>query len=131
VTIVASSYNVAYYHYASIPATVSEFACVVGNPMPGDFLTNDTNSNWIVDPSPSVDNTMGQVWKVFDSMGRGLLDRVMSAYSPALGTSGTGLLPGTDGQADQTAGTATGGVPSNVHYTGGANLIARVNMFNR
>jgi len=129
-TILANVYQVAYYHYAAAPGTVSVFACAVGDLNPGDFVQADANGNWAVDAAPDVSDTMGQVWAIH-TLPRDYLDRVMSAYTPPLNSSATGALPGYTGQYDQTAGTATGGVPIKVHYAGGSNLIVRINLFNR
>jgi hypothetical protein len=139
-TLSTSDYNVAYYHYASAPGSVSVFACVVGNPQGGDFLKSDSNSNWtlatpkvygdgVTDNFDTFSAIMGQVLEV-QSQPRDLLDRVRTAYS-SLGTDATGALPGTAGQFDQMPGSATGGVSDKVNYAGAANLVALVNLVSR
>jgi hypothetical protein len=143
-TLASGNYTCSYYNYASAASTVSVFASVLGNPQPGDFLKCDSNSNWVV-ATPHVFGTsytggaahnfddfshiMGQVLGVH-TYPNSLLDRVRTAY-PSLGTSGTGALPGSDGQMDQMPGSANGGVPSSIHYSGAANLAAVVNMVSR
>jgi len=124
------AYQISYYHYNGAPATVSVFACAVGNLVPGDFLKANADSNFAIDAAPSVADTMGQVWAI-QTLPKDYLERVMSAYRPPLSNSATGALPGYDGQFDQTAGTATGGVPSKVHFAGAANLLVRINLFSR
>jgi len=144
-TLVTGNYTCSYYNYASAASTVSVFASVVGNPLPGDFLKADSNSNWAV-ATPHVYGTvytggaahnfddfsyiMGQVLGIHDYAGKDLLDRVRTAYS-SLSTSSTGALPGTAGQMDQMPGSANGGYPSSIHYAGAANLAAVVNMVSR
>ncbi len=129
-TIVANVYQIAYYHYNAAPGTFSQFLCAYGDLNAGDFVQCGTQSNFVVDAAPDVTDTMGQILEKIVHP-QDLLDRVMSAYNPPLSTSATGLLPGYDGQADQTPGTATGGVPQNVHYAGGADTVVRVNLFAR
>ncbi len=133
-------YTCAYYHYASAPATVSVFASVVGNPLAGDFLKSDSNSNWTVATSKVYGSSngnnfdtfsyiMGQVVEV-QTQPQDYLDRVRTAWA-SLGTDAAGSLPGTAGQMDQMPGSATGGVSDKVHYAGAANLVALVNMVSR
>ena len=127
----ATDYTLVYSHYASAPTSVAAFASAVGDLDPGDFVKCDTNSNYQVDAAPSVADTIGQVLAKEVVLGKDLLDRVRTGYSPALGTDATGGLPGTDGQLDQMPGSATGGVPDNVHYAGGADTVVRINLINR
>jgi hypothetical protein len=143
-------YTITYYHYATAPASVSKFACVVGDVKPGDFLKCDANSNWTkatphsfgADYAGALNNTdhvkldfddfstiMGQVIEVED-FPRDLLDRVRTAY-PSLSTDATGSLPGYAGQMDQMPGTANGGVSDKIHYAGAANKVVRVNLVSR
>lgn len=129
----ATDYTLVYYHYASAPTTVSKFACAVGNLRCGDFVQTDTNSNYQehAAASANVADTIGQVLAKENVKGKDLLDRVKTAYSPAISTDATGGLPGTSGQLDQMPGSATGGVPDNVHYAGGADTVVRINLINR
>jgi hypothetical protein len=139
-TLSNGDYTVSYYNYASAASTVSVFACVLGNPLPGDFLKCDTNSNWVVATPHTTGDGLGDAFDDFSQiMGqvlgineypRALLDRVRTAYSN-LNTDSTGALPGSSGQMDQMPGSANGGVPASVHYTGAANLTAVVNMVSR
>ena len=132
-TLGANAYDVTYSNYASAPtgANVSKFACALGDLSAGDFLMCNADSNWVLDATPSIDTTMGQVLEVEDLLGKDYLDRVRTAYDPALGTSATGALPGTNGQLDQMPGSANGGVPDKVAYAGAANLVVRVNLISR
>lgn len=122
-----------YYNYASAPtgSSVSKFACALGDLVPGDFLKYNVDSNYIKATS-GVDADMdicGQVIKKITYPMAGL-DKVKTAHS-SLNTSGTGALPGYNGQLDQYPGTATGGVDLLTHYAGAANTIVVVNFFNR
>lgn len=132
-----------YSHYAAAPATVSAFACAVGDLRGGDMVTFDANSNFIkadatnlaLDASPtgaqvaaSHGLVVGQVLDRDSSHPKDLLDRVKTSYSPALDTSATGSKPAYLGQLDQMPGSANGGVPSNVHYAGAADTVVRINL---
>lgn len=135
--------TVSYSHYASAPASVSKFACAVGDLKGGDMVTFDANSNFriasssnlFLDASPTgaqvaraMGLIVGQVLDRDSSLPRDMLDRVKTSYSPALGTDASGALPGYLGQLDQMPGTANGGVPSNVHYAGAADTVVRINL---
>ena len=128
--IASGTYQVAYYHYASNPSTLSAFACAMGDLEAGDFVKCGTGSNFVVDASPTVADTIGQVLEVI-TYPQDNMDMVRTAYKPPLATDATGLLPGYDGQADQSPGSATGGVPLNVHYSGASNKVVRINLFAR
>ena len=143
-------YTVTYSNYASAPtgSNVSVFACVLGNPVAGDFLKYNVDSNLVVaTPLPvygtSLDTDdadltwnyddfsviMGQVLEV-ETEPLDYLDKVKTAYS-TLGSSGAGAFPGYAGQMDQMPGSATGGVSALVHYAGAADKVAKVNLISR
>ncbi len=141
-----TSITATYSHYAAVPSSVSKFACAVGNLKGGDLVTFDANSNYrlasaanLYLASTSYDATarleiarshglvVGQVLDV-EVHPRDLLDRVRTQFSPALGTDATGTKPGYLGQMDQMPGTATGGVPANIHYAGAADRVVRINL---
>lgn len=123
-------YTLTYSHYASAPtgSNVSKFACVLGDVKPGDFLTVNVDSNWVVDSAPGIDSTLGQVLEVV--VPEGLLGKVRTAYT-GLGTNAAGSKPGYAGQMDQMPGTATGGVSDKVHYAGAADKVVRINLISR
>lgn len=135
-------YTVTYYNYASAPtgSNVSRFACALGDLKAGDFVKCNADSNW-VKATPSVvgddengdgfAEIMGQVIELEDLLGKDALDKVRTAYDPAIGTSGTGSLPGYAGQMDQMPGTATGGVTDKIHYAGAADKVVRINLVTR
>lgn len=50
--------TITYYHYASIPTSVSTYFCAVGDIKEGDMLTYDTNSN-LVKADLDFSNAMG------------------------------------------------------------------------
>jgi hypothetical protein len=138
--ITTSDYQIAYYSYASAPSSVSVFAAVVGNPSPGDFLKANSDSNWAVatskvngdgvtDNFDTFSHIMGQVLDLQEHP-RDLLDRVRTAY-PSLNSDASGSFPGTAGQMDQMPGSANGGYPTKIHYSGASNLVAIVNMVSR
>jgi len=135
-------YTVSYSNYASAPtgSNVSKFACALGDLVPGDFVKCNADSNF-VKATPKVYGTsngdnfdtfsaiMGQV-VVVEVYPKDYLERVRTAYT-SLGTSATGSYPGYAGQMDQMPGSATGGVPSNLHYAGAADKVVIVNLISR
>lgn len=137
-------YTVTYSHYASAPATVSAFACAVGNLKAGDFVKCDANSNFALadavgtgrgtsgfEGADGIGTIIGQVIQVENVLNKSALGMVRTAYSPAINTSSTGALPGYAGQLDQMPGSATGGVPAKVHAAGAADKVVRVNLISR
>ncbi len=126
-----TSISISYYHYASAATTVSKFSCVVGNPKPGDFLICDANSNFKVRASEEFTDVMGQVLARDSGFPKDAMDRVRTAFNPALGTSGAGALPGSLGQLDQMPGSANGGMPANISYAGAADTMAIINLVSR
>jgi len=126
----ATDYEVVYSHYASAPASVSKFACAVGNLVAGDFVMCDANSNYTAASTEDFKDIIGQVIEVEDVWGKDALDRVRTAY-PSLSTSAAGSLPGYAGQMDQMPGSANGGVSDKIHFAGAANLVVRINLISR
>lgn len=126
------SASLAYYTYATNVTTVSAFACAVGNLKPGDFVKVDANGNYkkATTGTDLFQDIVGQVLEVKDYP-RGGLEKVKTAWSPALNTSAAGSKPGFAGQMDQLPGSATGGVPDAVHFSGAANLMVTINLISR
>jgi hypothetical protein len=71
---------------------------------------------------------VGQVLDRDDSNPKDMLDRVKTSYSPPINTDATGSKPAYLGQLDQMPGSATGGMPASVHYTGAADTVVRINL---
>jgi hypothetical protein len=131
-----------YYHYAAAPSSASKFASAIGDLKPGDMVTFDANSNFRIASAANLFLStptaaevarmngliIGQVLDRDNSQPRSMLDRVKTSYSPALGTSAAGALPGYLGQLDQMPGSANGGYDSSVHYSGAANTVVRINL---
>ena len=137
---ITGSTTITYYHYKANPSVVSSFASVVAGTTqlkPGDFLKCDTDSNFErADPSSDDPGTLlGQVLE-FRSFPRSYLDRVRTGWSPALSSDATGTMANATagsssaglGQYDQFSGSATGGVPTEITYAGGANQLVIVNL---
>lgn len=135
--------TVSYSHYAAAPATVSRFASAIGDLKGGDMVTFDANSNYRVasaanlflDASPTGTQVaralgliVGQVLERDSRFPKDFLDRVKTSYSPAIGTDATGSKPAYLGQLDQMPGTANGGFPSNIHYSGAADTVVYINL---
>jgi hypothetical protein len=142
-TVQPTAVTVSYSHYAAAPATVSRFACAVGDLKGGDLVTFDADSNYraatastlFLSGSPTgaevaraMGLVVGQVLDRDSSLPKDMLDRVKTSYAPALGTDASGAKPAYLGQLDQMPGTANGGVPSNVHYAGAADTVVRINL---
>lgn len=128
-----------FYHYDSAPASVSTYACAVGDLKPGDFVRADANSNYVKwdvfvagdvttvsDGNPTdaeLATMMNQVMnaqaeiigQVLDSdiYPKDYLERVRTAYSQ-LDT------------VDQMPGSASGGLPSQITYAGASNKMIRI-----
>lgn len=136
------SSTITYWHNSAAPSAFSAFGCVAATTtelVPGDYLKCDSNSNFVrVDPeSDSFFDVVGQVLAVDDKFPKDYLDRVRTAYSPALQTAAIGTLSnGTAatlasqnrGQLDQLTGSATGGIPTLITYAGGSNTIVLINL---
>lgn len=84
---------------------------------PGDFVTFDKDSNFVVDAAPAFGKTIGQVIQVVKPTDFGLLNLVRS---PSNG----------GGPLNQMPGTATGGLPEKLSYSNGYGLV-RVNLITR
>jgi hypothetical protein len=134
--------SVSYSHYASAPASVSKFACAVGDLKAGDMVTFDADSNLriasaatlFLSSTPTAAQVaraqglvVGQVLKRDASYPK-TLQRVKTSYLPALNTSANGALPGYMGQMDQMPGSATKGAPYNIHAAGAADTVVRINL---
>ena len=126
-------YTVDYSHYASAPtgSNVSKFCCALGDLKAGDFVKCNADSNFVVASTEDFKDIVGQVLEVENVLGKDALDKVRTAYDPAIGTDGAGSLPGYAGQMDQMPGTASGGVSDKVHYAGAADLVVRINLVSR
>jgi hypothetical protein len=123
-----------FYHYDSAPASVSTYACAIGDLEPGDFVRADADSNFVKsriftsaddwmasDTSPteaelatfanavtaSQKEIIGQVYP------KDYLDRVRTAWA-SMGT------------LDQMPGSASAGLPTQLTYAGGSNKMIRI-----
>ncbi len=132
-----------YYHYETLPASVSTYACALGDLQPGDFVRADADSNFVkaniiddtevetvtsADPETSLTsdelaallNLSAKrqdeiIGQVLDSdtHPKDYMDRVRTAY-PQLGT------------LDQMPGSASSGLPASLTYAGGSNKMIRI-----
>src|SRR6185436_6698780 len=88
-----TSISISSYHYAAAPSTVSKFACAVGNLKNGDFLICDANSNFkVAGSTDTFQDVMGQVLVRDAAFPKDAMDRVRTAFNPALGTNAAGAL---------------------------------------
>lgn len=126
----APDITVTYYNYASAPASVSVFASAVGDLKCGDFVVCDENSNYKAATSEDFKDIVGQVLEIVD-FPRSSLEKVKTAFQPAINTDASGSLPGYAGQTDQLPGSATGGVNSAIHMAGAANRMVHINLISR
>lgn len=137
--------TLSYSHYAAAPASVSAFACAVGDLKGGDLVTFDKDSNFCkatasslhigdtssTNQADAIVRSHGLVLgQVLDRQagGRSLLGHVKTSYDPAINTNAAGSKPGYLGQMDQMPGSATGGVGADVHYAGAADTVVRINL---
>lgn len=136
--------TVTYFHYATAPGVYSVFSCVLSTTTelkPGDFVGVGTASNWVrlaVDATTLPTAICGQVLG-FERHPQDALDRVRTAFNPAIGTDATGAMSnalassGTvnAGQMDQMPGSATGGMPDTIHYAGASDTLVIINLIGR
>jgi hypothetical protein len=138
-----ASGTLTFYHYESLPATVSTYACALGDLKPGDLVRADADSNFVKaqviidtdvetvtseDPETSLssDELAGLlnlcakrqdeiIGQVLDSdtHPKDYMDRVRTAW-PQLGT------------LDQMPGSASAGLPAQLTYAGGSNKMIRI-----
>ncbi len=128
----ANNITITYYEYADNATTVSKFASAVGNLLPGDFVVCDANSNFKkAGGADTFQDILGQVLERDNAHPKDALERVRTAFTPAINTLATGALPGTAGQLDQMPGSATGGMPAEIAYAGAADTIVRINLISR
>ena len=117
----ATDYEIAYYKYAT-GGSVSTYACATGDVQPGDFVMFDDNSNMVTaDVSGGTDKfdvVIGQVLARDSRFPKDALEKVRTAYA--------GL-----GVEKQMPGSANGGVPHNISYSGAADTVVRINLINR
>lgn len=110
-------YTITCYKYTAGSAP-STYASATGALVPGDFVMADADSNYVVWNGTAVEEIVGQVLAVDDRYPKDALDKVRTAYE--------GL-----GVEKQMPGTANGGVPANISYSGAANAVVRINLINR
>jgi hypothetical protein len=136
----AGTVRITYYRNSAVAGTLGKFTQVLGASVkPGDFLKCGTGSNFVAltggeDPREYVGQVLG-----FEMHPRDSLDRVRTAYNPPLSTDSSGSMANGTlgsasnnlGQLDQMPGSATGGYPDALSYSGGANLMLVVNLVNR
>jgi hypothetical protein len=138
-----ASGTVTFYHYESLPSTVSTYACALGDLKPGDLVRADADSNFVKaqviidtdvevvtseDPETSLTsvelagllNLCSKrqdeiIGQVLDSdlHPKDYMDRVRTAW-PQLGT------------LDQMPGSASAGLPAQLTYAGGSNKMIRI-----
>jgi len=141
----AGTVSITYYHTTTDAGVVSRFASVVSHTtplVPGDFLGVDANSNLVKATTGAGGDTfgvIGQVLAIDSSFPKDALDRVRTAYDPALNTDASGSMAnavaGTAalnlGQMDQMPGSATAGYPDSIHYAGAADTMVIINLIGR
>jgi len=138
----AGTVSLTYYRYGTAPTVTSEFASLLAGSsviVPGDFVKAGAGSNFVkADPATDGYAILGQVLG-FETHPRDALDRVRTAWNPALLTDASGTMANgvagsaslNRGQLDQMPGSATGGYPANLHFAGAADLVAIINLISR
>lgn len=136
----AGTVQLTYYRNSgAVAGTISKFAQVLGPVKPGDLLKVGTSGH-LVRAADNIDFQLvvGQVLEV-QVYPRSGLDRVRTAYNPAISTDATGGMSRGSassastnaGQLDKMPGSATGGVPWILQASGGADEIVIVNLIGR
>lgn len=138
----AGTVSITYYRYGTAPSVTSEFCSVLagsGALVPGDFVKCGAGSNFVkADPSTDGYHILGQIVG-FETHPRDALDRVRTAWDPAINTDASGTMSNgvagsasvNLGQLDQMPGSASGGYPASIHYAGAADKLAIVNLISR
>lgn len=134
----AGTVSLTYYHNTTAASTVSKFASVLGPIKPGDFVKVTADSNLVTAASSDFRLVVGQVLAL-ESHPRDALDRVRTAYNPAINTSSSGSMANgvagsasvNLGQMDQMPGSANGGFPAGISYAGAADLFCIINLVSR
>lgn len=138
----AGTVRITYYRSKSAPGAVSVFASVLGGDIePGDFVKVGADSNLVV-ADPTSDNfadILGQVLALDNNHPKDSLDRVRTAYNPALRTNAAGGMSAGAasggatnlGQLDQMPGSANGGYPDQIAYAGAADTLVIINLISR
>lgn len=141
----AGSITTQYYHYATAAGTYGAFACVLTSSTelkPGDFLECGAGSNFVrANPAAGSSNCANLMAQVigFEQFPKDGLERVRTAYNPALQTNASGAMSNATlsgastgaGQLDQMPGSATGGMPASVSYSGAADTVVILNLISR
>ena len=95
---------------------IAVFSTASGNPMPGDFVTFDMNSNIAIQTTPATQQRIGQLLKWDADFPKGYLDYVRTAYGR-----NTGGGAGSEfDELDKMPGSATEGLPDRIIYAGGS-----------
>jgi hypothetical protein len=114
-----AEYAIVAYTYSAGTAP-STYASAIGDLQPGQFVKADVDSNYIFwdTSADKIELIVGQILAVDDRFPKDALDKVRTAYA--------GL-----GVEKQMPGSANGGVPANISYSGAANAVVRINLINR
>ena len=112
-----AEYAIVAYTYSAGSAPTT-YASAIGDLKPGQFVMADADSNYIVWNGTNEYEIVGQILAVDTRFPKDALDKVRTAYA--------GL-----GVEKQMPGSANGGVPHNISYSGAANAVVRVNLINR
>lgn len=138
----AGTVRVTYYRNKAAPGVLSVFASVLGGDIKaGDFLKVGPESNLVVADPTSLNfaDIVGQVLALDNNYPKDSMERVRTAYNPALNTNAAGGMSagvasgGNNnlGQLDQMPGSANGGYPDQISYAGAADTIVVVNLVSR
>lgn len=136
----AGTVQLTYYRNSAAASTVSKFACVVGASVtPGMFLKVGADSNLVPATTEDFKEIVGQVIGLDKNFPKDGLDRVRTAYNPALATDASGAMANgslssasvNTGQLDQMPGSANGGYPDLLSYAGAADTLVIVNLVSR
>lgn len=131
-----------YYSYESSPASVSTFACAIGEINPGDFVTVDANSNFVKATLPSettfhdasvtegasfAHSDMAEMTAIILNAQRAIIGQVLDAEEhPKDYLDRVRTAYATLGTSDQMPGSASGGLRDQLTYAGASNQTIRI-----
>lgn len=149
-----TSTTITYYHYDGSPATVSTYASALGDLKPGDFVTYDSNSNYVkatldigtasdpgalgpytADPDygSGTDTAISlQVESAVLGYTNGIVGQVLQVLvHPRSLMDRVQTLDPNLGVVDRMPGSATQGMPDTITFAGGSNKTVTINLMSR
>jgi hypothetical protein len=134
-----ASGTLTFYHYESLPSTVSTYACALGDLKPGDFVRANADSNYVkAEVFAAADIDTASDGNPTDAELAVMLNQVMAAQGEIIGQVLDSDIHPKDymdrvrtawpqlGTLDQMPGSASAGLPAQLTYAGGSNKMIRI-----